>query len=922
MSHSDAVDRSSIFIRGLGSRCSGKDLESHFSGVGPIRNSFVVTEKDSSCKGYGFVQFTNEDDATRALSVLQGSLLGNRKIRIEHARRRLREGGRSSSNANCPAPSSYGSAECAGNGSANLLPNDVAARALDEDGGLAKPQRLEPLKRTKGKATPSGSLSVRTVIVKPSKERTSLSEEDVRTVLKDESECNPSACVFGANGTELRCIFSSWPTAGKAASILHERGYPSCVEAYRGGKKCRVIIRNLPFRLSEKELRQVFQVPGKIRALEIPLSTVAVPKRSVGDKMELEDTAKKSLSVDDELASCPGFAFVEYFLAAHAKAAISKLNGTKIGGRVVAVDLAVKKELFETISGHAETETAVSVAEDSSRHGDCDRQKVVGDAAQSKAGKNEELRRLGEESSRCLRLTSRCPAPAQDGISSGERDDTSGVGKANLDIMTVKSPKGAAEIDTHGSSVDKSSRNMDELKRTVFVRNLPFETSAEELKVAMAKYGLVQRALLVIDPVRGRPRGTAFVLYKDETDANAAIEKNSCTSASSTLLGMNKSDIAIGGRPLLLSRAVDRSRAQELAHEKKVEGGDKEDPRNLRLAWVGHVQPGTEEARGLSQHDLDKRAKSEKNKRAKLSHNPNAFVSDVRLSVRNIPRGFDEKVLKQIFSKAASEKSSSKSRIASNPKITHCKIVRDESRNGRSKGYGFVQFEKHEDALRALTKVNNNPEALSLLLEHDTKRHVPDNERARILRKEWGDSRRLLVEFAVEDMRQVKILDAIKARGRERKQHARVSADSSAAVEQGNKSQLSEKTDKASIPQSKKSRKRPLQSNERDSAKPGRVEDTQDVVERSKDTSRVQSSASKRRRTADVSNNAVPAGSVKREGEEPTPVKTVQSKRRRADLNTQDKFDILVERYKQRVFDSANSQVSRWFDNTVANERS
>lgn len=33
----------------------------------------------------------------------------------------------------------------------------------------------------------------------------------------------------------------------------------------------------------------------------------------------------------------------------------------------------------------------------------------------------------------------------------------------------------------------------------------------------------------------------------------------------------------------------------------------------------------------------------------------------------------------------------------------------DDKGQGMSKGYGFVSFEKHDDALTALRKINNNP---------------------------------------------------------------------------------------------------------------------------------------------------------------------------------------------------------------------
>ena len=57
---------------------------------------------------------------------------------------------------------------------------------------------------------------------------------------------------------------------------------------------------------------------------------------------------------------------------------------------------------------------------------------------------------------------------------------------------------------------------------------------------------------------------------------------------------------------------------------------------------------------------------------------------------------------------------------AKNPKayVTECRIMRKKLSNnsggkiklGASKGYAFVEFKNHEDALACLKKLNNNPE--------------------------------------------------------------------------------------------------------------------------------------------------------------------------------------------------------------------
>jgi len=50
--------------------------------------------------------------------------------------------------------------------------------------------------------------------------------------------------------------------------------------------------------------------------------------------------------------------------------------------------------------------------------------------------------------------------------------------------------------------------------KTVFVRNLDFSTAQDSLKNYMEKFGAVHYALLCMDKVMERPRGTGFIKFK------------------------------------------------------------------------------------------------------------------------------------------------------------------------------------------------------------------------------------------------------------------------------------------------------------------------------------------------------------------------------------------------------------------------
>mmetsp|Transcript_129 Transcript_129/g.210 ORF Transcript_129/g.210 Transcript_129/m.210 type:complete len:202 (+) Transcript_129:1062-1667(+) len=134
---------------------------------------------------------------------------------------------------------------------------------------------------------------------------------------------------------------------------------------------------------------------------------------------------------------------------------------------------------------------------------------------------------------------------------------------------------------------------------------------------------------------------------------------------------------------------------------------------------------------------MEKRSKAEKQKQLKLK-NPNYVVSKVRLSIRNLPLEFDEKELKTLCQTHATQKSDEEDKKKKLPKIRQVKIIRSADRTdkhgkARSKRFGFVEFVKHEEALRCLRSLNNNPAIFT-------------------------KSQRPIVEFSLDDVRKLMVL--------------------------------------------------------------------------------------------------------------------------------------------------------------------
>lgn len=62
------------------------------------------------------------------------------------------------------------------------------------------------------------------------------------------------------------------------------------------------------------------------------------------------------------------------------------------------------------------------------------------------------------------------------------------------------------------------------MKNKLYVGNLPFNISNDDLQALFAQHGTVQEASVVMDRATGRSRGFGFVTMATDEDAQKAIE--------------------------------------------------------------------------------------------------------------------------------------------------------------------------------------------------------------------------------------------------------------------------------------------------------------------------------------------------------------------------------------------------------------
>ena len=85
------------------------------------------------------------------------------------------------------------------------------------------------------------------------------------------------------------------------------------------------------------------------------------------------------------------------------------------------------------------------------------------------------------------------------------------------------------------------------MTKKLYVGNIPFTSTEEELRELFGRHGDVERVSVITDRETGRPRGFAFVEFADASAATAAIRALDGTQ--------------LGGRALRVNEAMEKPRS-------------------------------------------------------------------------------------------------------------------------------------------------------------------------------------------------------------------------------------------------------------------------------------------------------------------------------------------------------------------------
>ncbi|KAF7713058.1 Uncharacterized protein PECH_008497 [Penicillium ucsense] len=519
----------------------------------------------------------------------------------------------------------------------------------------------------------------------------------------------------------------------------------------------RLIIRNLPWSIETPEqLSRLFLSFGKVKH-------AVLPKK--GNKLQ-------------------GFGFVVLRGKKNAEKALESINGKEIDGRQLAVDWAVEKETWEKANGGGQEES-----QDKEKDVDMDDKEASG-------------------------------ADEDDGAGTDEEDEDE---DEDMEDMEEDLEEGA-ENDLDEEDEEEEEKEDDRTECTIFLRNLPFTCNDESLYEHFTQFGPLRYARIVVDHETERPRGTGFVCFWKVDDAIACIrgapktnefvagdKERSKPAMKHSILQNEDADpsgkYTMDGRVLQVARAVNKREATRLNDEgvsrRLVRDKDK---RRLYLLSEGTIASNSPMYKKLSPSEVKMREASFKQRETFIKKNPALHLSLTRLSVRNIPRHITSKDLKQLARQAVvgfatdvtngvreplskEEKSRSSEEMEEMEHMRKTKkqgIVRqamivyetregtkvpEKGGGGRSRGYGFIEYFTHRHALMGLRWLNGH--AIDIPANNDEE----DKDR----------KKRLIVEFAIENVQIIKRRKELEEKKRLDKEKAEQEKEATAKEEADSK---------------------------------------------------------------------------------------------------------------------------------------
>ncbi|KAL7532417.1 hypothetical protein ACHAXR_004620 [Thalassiosira sp. AJA248-18] len=414
---------------------------------------------------------------------------------------------------------------------------------------------------------------------------------------------------------------------------------------------------------------------GPVSAVDLPLVPDLPPANNEDGKKNNKSQQQHPKKNKNAVPRHRGFAFVTFTNANAAKQAVEKGSEIMIKNRMVAIDFSVSKmehqkmmkdEKEKKKRGKGEEDVTESESDSSGSGSDSENE----EEKDSKDGSD------GEDDD------------SSDSDSDEDSDSESDDSEDEDENEEETKEDAKEENDTADAAKETPEYDETEAKRTLFLRNLPFDAKRHDVFELFRKFGRIEAVYLVKDRQSGVFKGTAFVRFENVKGCAAAMEASGggeqqnegeaaaqqFVSSKNMAMGLGQEGgnnnntsggLSLNGRHLLVDLAVDRTTASSLAVQRDDEGKPikkmvGKDRRNLYLKNEGRVSSAADSSAALDASathggvwedlppsDRAKRERAFADKSTKL-RSPLFFISPTRLSIRNLAKHINESELKKL----------------------------------------------------------------------------------------------------------------------------------------------------------------------------------------------------------------------------------------------------------------------------------
>lgn len=327
----------------------------------------------------------------------------------------------------------------------------------------------------------------------------------------------------------------------------------------RQKKRARLVVRNISYKATEESFRAHFEQWGE-------LEEVKLLKRPTG-----------------ELVGC---GFVQYANIFQATKALKSGNQVEFLGRPIYIDWALSKDVYQKKIQTEKKDDAVQESE------------VVDDKLQTnnrkiteKCDKEEDVDMKAEEEDE---PDTDIDTDDEEENSSEDYDTDNDQNESDphSDDEDEEEPK-EEEEETAKAAARKVSHKSNDVTEgcTVFIKNVSFDASDEDLKQCCERFGKLWYAIINRDPISGHSKGTGFVKFRAKESADEMLHSTKA--------------LVLMDEVLQCFPALSRQDIREQEKEKK--SGNPKDSRNLYLAREGLIMAGSKAAIGVSAADMAKR---------------------------------------------------------------------------------------------------------------------------------------------------------------------------------------------------------------------------------------------------------------------------------------------------------------------------